>query len=215
MKRWGIVLAALLLTAGCALADDSGFGLDNERAQAIYWEYSGAVIEDYAEVETAGRTFAFILFKQEQRRMAKVYFDSEFGWTDWFVTAEGVPQGGRGRLETDGESVTISAADGNGGLRTITYAWDAAMLNEPKGTVEDLKQFVGGFRLAAYDGARVDTDGVIHFAEGEGFKQEVAANVGCRKGSDKLLKLIDKTLKGISQEERDQMWDACLDRQPA
>ena len=63
---WGIVLAALLLTVGCALADDSGFGLDNERAQAIYWEYSGAVIEDYAEVETAGRSFAFILFKQEQ-----------------------------------------------------------------------------------------------------------------------------------------------------
>ncbi|MEI3352309.1 MAG: transporter substrate-binding domain-containing protein [Collinsella sp.] len=48
----------------------------------------------------------------------------------------------------------------------------------------------------------------IRFAEGEGFKQEVTANVGCRKGSDKLLKLIDKTLKGISQEERDQMWDA-------
>ena len=167
MKRWGIVLAALLLTAGCALADDSGFGLDNERAQAVYWEYSGAVIEDYAEIETAGRTFAFILFKQEQRRMVKVYFDSEFGWTDWFVTAEGVPQGGRGRLETDGESVTISAADGNGGLRTITYAWDAAMPNEPKGTLEDRKQFVGGFRLAAYDGARVDTDGVIHFAEGD------------------------------------------------
>lgn len=167
MKRWGIILAALLLTAGCALADDSGFGLDNERAQAVYWEYSGAVIEDYAEVETAERTFAFILFKQEQRRMVKVYFDSEFGWTDWFVTAEGVPQGGRGRLETDGESVTISAADGNGGLRTITYAWDAAMPNEPKGTLEDRKQFVGGFRLAAYDGARVDTDGVIHFAEGD------------------------------------------------
>lgn len=55
----------------------------------------------------------------------------------------------------------------------------------------------------------------IQFAEGEGFKQEVTANVGCRKGSDKLLKLIDKTLKGVSQEERDQMWDACLDRQPA
>lgn len=99
--------------------------------------------------------------------MVKVYFDSEFGWTDWFATAEGVPQGGRGRLETDGESVTISAADGNSGLRTITYAWDAAMPNEPKGTVEDRKQFVGGFRLAAYDGARVDTDGVIHFAEGD------------------------------------------------
>ena len=44
MKRWGIILAALLLTAGCALADDSGFGLDNERAQAVYWEYSGKVV---------------------------------------------------------------------------------------------------------------------------------------------------------------------------
>lgn len=39
----------------------------------------------------------------------------------------------------------------------------------------------------------------IHFAEGEGFKQEVAANVGCRKGSDKLLKLIDKTLKALAK----------------
>ena len=162
MKDGGIVLAALLLTAGCALADDGGFGLDNERAQAIYWEYSGAVIEDYAEVETAERSFAFILFKQEQRRMMKVYFASEFGWTDWFTTAEGVPQGGRGRLETDGESVTVSAADRNGGLRTITYAWDAAMPNEPKGTEESRKQFVGGFRLTAYDGVRVDADGVIH-----------------------------------------------------
>lgn len=36
MKRWGIVLAVLLLMAGCALADDGGFGLDNERAQAVY-----------------------------------------------------------------------------------------------------------------------------------------------------------------------------------
>ena len=113
MKRWGIVLAALLLTAGCALADDSGFGLDNARAQAVYWEYSGAVIEDYAEVETAGRTFAFILFKQEQRRMVKVYFDSEFGWTDWFVTAEGVPQGGRtSRRVQNRDGNSLSAVSG-------------------------------------------------------------------------------------------------------
>ena len=73
MKRWGIVLAALLLTVGCALADDGGSGLDNERTQAIYWEYSGAVIEDYAEVETTERSFAFILFKQEQRRMKNCF----------------------------------------------------------------------------------------------------------------------------------------------
>ena len=113
MKRWGIVLAALLLTAGCALADDSGFGLDNERAQAVYWEYSGAVIEDYAEIETAGRTFAFILFKQEQRRMVKVYFDSEFGWTDWFVTAEGVPAG-RTRAAGNGWRICHDFGGGRG-----------------------------------------------------------------------------------------------------
>ena len=91
------------------------------------------MIEDYAEVETAERSFAFILFKQEQRRMMKVYFASKFGWTDWFATAEGVPQGGRGRLETDGESVTVSAADRNGGLRTDVYkrqAYDRAKIDE-------------------------------------------------------------------------------------
>ena len=33
--------------------------------------------------------------------------------------------------------------------------------------MEDRKQFVGGFRLTAYDGARVDEDDVIHFAEGD------------------------------------------------
>ena len=131
MKRWGIVLAALLLTAGCALADDSGFGLDNERAQAVYWEYSGAVIEDYAEVETAGRTFAFILFKQEQRRMVKVYFDSEFGWTDWFVTAEGVPQGdGRERRPADdhlrmGRGDAERAEGHGGGPETVCRRFQA------------------------------------------------------------------------------------------
>ena len=74
--------------------------------------------------------------------------------------------------------------------------------------VDELKQLVRA--LAAADVCR---DLLLKALEG--FKQEVAANVGCRKGSDKLLKLIDKTLKGVSQEERDQMWDACLDRQPA
>ena len=31
--------------------------------------------------------------------------------------------------------------------------------------------------------------------------------------SEKLIRLRKR--EGISQEERDQMWDACLDRQPA
>ena len=122
MKRWGIILAALLLTVGCALADDGGFGLDNERAQAIHWEYSGAVIEDYAEVETAERSFAFILFKQEQRRMMKVYFASKFGW-DGLVCDGGGRAAGRTRSAGNGWGIrrTVSAADRNGGLRTITY----------------------------------------------------------------------------------------------
>ncbi len=55
----------------------------------------------------------------------------------------------------------------------------------------------------------------VHFAEGEGFKEKVGCNVGMRKGSKKLKKIINKTLKGISKEERDQMWDACLERQPS
>lgn len=55
----------------------------------------------------------------------------------------------------------------------------------------------------------------VQFAEGEGFKEEVSCNIGMRKGSKKLLKIVNKTLKGISKEERDQIWDACLERQPS
>ena len=55
----------------------------------------------------------------------------------------------------------------------------------------------------------------VHFAKGHGFKQEVDCNVGMRKGSKKLLKLVNKTLKGVSKEERDHMWNACLERQPS
>ena len=55
----------------------------------------------------------------------------------------------------------------------------------------------------------------IRFAEGEGFKEEVSCNIGMRKGSKKLLKLVNQTLKGVSQAERDEMWNACLERQPS
>lgn len=58
MKRWGIMLAALLLIAAGALADGGdSTGLDGMRAQAIYWSYPGALIEDYSEMTlTAGYT---------------------------------------------------------------------------------------------------------------------------------------------------------------
>ena len=55
----------------------------------------------------------------------------------------------------------------------------------------------------------------IHFAEGEGFHTAVNCNVGMRKGSQKLLDLVNQTLSGVSQDERTQMWDGCLERQPA
>ena len=85
-----------------------------------------------------------------------------------------------------------------------------------KNPVDSVPTVFSNLLQGTCDAVTYNTENVpIRFAEGEGFKQEVTANVGCRKGSDKLLKLIDKTLKGISQEERDQMWDACLDRQPA
>ena len=53
----------------------------------------------------------------------------------------------------------------------------------------------------------------IHFAEVRVYRGH--GNVGCRKGSNKLLKLIDsKTLKGVVKRSATK-WDACLDRQPA
>ena len=40
MKRWGLMLAALLLIAAGALADGGdSTGLDGMWAQAIYWSY--------------------------------------------------------------------------------------------------------------------------------------------------------------------------------
>lgn len=55
----------------------------------------------------------------------------------------------------------------------------------------------------------------IHFDEGDGFHQEVACNIGIRKGSQKLLDVVNKTLAHVSEDERAQLWNACLDRQPA
>ena len=55
----------------------------------------------------------------------------------------------------------------------------------------------------------------VHFAEGEGFKTTLEVNVGMRKGSKKLLKIVNGALEGISEDERTQMWNAVLERQPS
>ena len=54
----------------------------------------------------------------------------------------------------------------------------------------------------------------VRFAEGEGFQQDVTCNVGMRKGSAKLLDIINEVVDGVSEDERSAMWQACLDRQP-
>ncbi len=90
----------------------------------------------------------------------------------------------------------------------------------PHGVLEPAAGYVRGRRDLQHrerEGLWPKTRGIvpIRFAEGEGFKQEATGTLVAARARSKLLKLIDKTLKGISQEERDQMWDACLDRQPA
>ena len=55
----------------------------------------------------------------------------------------------------------------------------------------------------------------IKFADGQGFKTTLEVNVGMRKGSKKLLKIVNKAVEGISEDERTKIWNACLERQPA
>ena len=54
----------------------------------------------------------------------------------------------------------------------------------------------------------------IHFAEGQGFHTEVAANVGMHKGYTELLRIVNDALAAVSQDERDAMWASVLERQP-
>ena len=106
------MLAALLLIAAGALADGGdSTGLDGMRAQAIYWSYPEALIEDYSEMTLNGRVYALILFRHEGKQKLQIsYRDDEEGeesdWTDWFTTEGALPQGERAqRLRTSGCSI--------------------------------------------------------------------------------------------------------------
>ena len=167
------MLAALLLIAAGALADGGdSTGLDGMRTQAIYWSYPGALIEDYSEMTLNGRLYAFVLFQHEEKQKLQISYqveteDGEMGWLDWFTTEDAVPQGKRGQLETEGQSITISAVDMKGKQQTVTYTWDADVPNEPIGNLLYRDWVNGGFRLTAFDGIRVEQDGTLHFAEGD------------------------------------------------
>lgn len=54
----------------------------------------------------------------------------------------------------------------------------------------------------------------VKFAGGEGFKTTENLNVGVRKGSKKLLEIVNRAVDAVGEGERSQMWDACLERQP-
>lgn len=55
----------------------------------------------------------------------------------------------------------------------------------------------------------------IRFAEGEGFKTAVDASAGMRKGSKKLLDIVNEAIGEVDQATRDEIWNGCLERQPA
>ena len=171
------MLAALLMIAAGALADGGdSTGLDGMRAQAIYWSYPEALIEDYSEMTLNGRVYALILFRHEGKQKLQIsYRDDEEGeesdWTDWFTTEGALPQGERAQLETDGESVTISATDEKGVRQSVTYTWYTYM---PKTWIGqpcyDENEWKNGFRLTAYDGVKLEWvhyTRLLRFADGD------------------------------------------------
>lgn len=171
------MLAALLLIAAGALADGGdSMGLDGMRAQAIYWSYPGALIEDYSEMTLNGRLYSLVLFWHDGKQALQISYrdeedDAESDWTDWFTTEDALPQGERAQLETDGESVTISATDGKGVRQSVTYTWYTYM---PKTWIGqpcyDENEWKNGFRLTAYDGVKLEWvhyTRLLRFADGD------------------------------------------------
>ncbi|MFR5797106.1 MAG: hypothetical protein ACLUI3_17245, partial [Christensenellales bacterium] len=82
-----------------------------------------------------------------------------------------MPQGERAQLETDGESVTISATNGNGERQSVTYTWYTYM---PKTWIGqpcyDENEWKNGFRLTAYDGVKLEWvhyTRLLRFADGD------------------------------------------------
>ena len=55
----------------------------------------------------------------------------------------------------------------------------------------------------------------IEFADGEGFAEDEPCAIGLAKGQDDLLERLNKVIDGLSDDERMDMWNAAVDRQPA
>jgi ABC-type amino acid transport substrate-binding protein len=52
------------------------------------------------------------------------------------------------------------------------------------------------------------------FEEGKGFSEEVPVNIGISKGNDEIVAQMNDILAGISEEERQEIWAAAVERQP-
>ena len=56
---------------------------------------------------------------------------------------------------------------------------------------------------------------VVPFAEGKGFTEVATVNAGLKKGQDKILSQVNEVIDAISDDERQQLWNDCMDRQPS
>ncbi len=54
----------------------------------------------------------------------------------------------------------------------------------------------------------------IIFEEGKGFSEEVPVNIGISKGNDDVVAQMNDILAGISEDERQAIWAAAVERQP-
>ena len=55
----------------------------------------------------------------------------------------------------------------------------------------------------------------IDFAAGDGFTEENPCNIGLAKGQEDVVAQINEILAGVSEDERNAMWEAACERQPA
>ena len=67
--------------------------------------------------------------------------------------------------------------------------------------------------IASMTEAHPELVGII-FDEGKGFSEEVPVNIGISKGQDDIVAQMNDILAGISEEERQEIWAAAVERQP-
>ena len=67
--------------------------------------------------------------------------------------------------------------------------------------------------IESMTGAHPELVGVI-FEEGKGFSEEVPVNIGISKGQDDIVAKMNEILAGISEDDRQAIWAAAVERQP-